>query len=92
MVAMGGRGADLVFEAVEDVNTLIDFRYQQHFKGPRGGNGSGRDRSGADAKTVVVKVPVGTEILDEDQENPAGRHERARPAPDIAARRRWRLR
>jgi GTP-binding protein len=64
----GGRGADLVFEAVRDVNTLIDFRYQQHFKGPRGGNGSGRDRSGADAKEVVVKVPVGTEILDEDEE------------------------
>lgn len=64
----GGRGADVVFEAVADVNTLIDFRYQQHFKGPRGGNGSGRDRSGADSKTIVVKVPAGTEILDEDQE------------------------
>jgi GTP-binding protein len=64
----GGKGADLIFEAVDGLNTLLDFRYQQHFKAPRGGNGSGRDRSGANAPDLIIKVPVGTEILDEDQE------------------------
>ena len=64
----GGRGADIVFESVDGLNTLLDFRYTQHFKGRRGGNGSGRDRSGADADTMLVRVPVGTQVLDEDQE------------------------
>lgn len=64
----GGRGGDIVFEAAENLNTLIDFRYRQHFKAPKGGNGSGRLRTGADAEPILIKVPVGTEILDEDQE------------------------
>ena len=64
----GGRGADVVFEVVEGLNTLIDFRYRQHFKAPRGGNGEGSDRTGADATTLVIKTPPGTEILDEDGE------------------------
>ncbi len=64
----GGKGADVVFEAVDGLNTLLDFRYRQHFKAPRGGNGSGRDRTGQDAETLLVRVPVGTEILDDDQE------------------------
>jgi GTP-binding protein len=64
----GGKGADVVFEAVDGLNTLLDFRYRQHFKAPRGGNGAGRDRTGEDAETLVIKVPVGTEILDDDQE------------------------
>jgi GTPase len=64
----GGRGGDIVFTAVENLNTLIDFRYTQHFRARKGGNGSGSDRTGAAASPVVVQVPVGTQILDEDRE------------------------
>lgn len=64
----GGRGADVVFEAVPALNTLIDFRYSQHFKADRGGHGMGKDRTGASAKPLVIKVPVGTQILSEDKE------------------------
>jgi GTP-binding protein len=64
----GGRGGDVVFEVVEGLNTLIDFRYRQHFKADRGGNGEGSDRTGADADALIVKVPPGTEILEEDGE------------------------
>jgi GTP-binding protein len=64
----GGRGGDVVFEAVENLNTLIDFRYTQHFRARKGGNGAGADRTGANADTLVVKVPVGTEILADDRE------------------------
>jgi GTP-binding protein len=64
----GGRGGDVVFEAVENLNTLIDFRYTQHFRAKKGGNGSGADRTGAGAPTVLIRVPVGTEILADDQE------------------------
>ncbi|RNJ62059.1 MAG: GTPase ObgE [Porphyrobacter sp. IPPAS B-1204] len=63
----GGRGGDIVFEAVAGLNTLIDFRYSQHFKAPRGGHGMGKDRTGASAKPLVIKVPVGTQILSEDK-------------------------
>ncbi|HZH27583.1 MAG TPA: GTPase ObgE [Azospirillaceae bacterium] len=64
----GGRGGDIVFEAVDGLNTLIDYRYQQHFKAPKGGHGMGRQRTGAAAEDLVLRVPVGTQILDEDQE------------------------
>jgi GTP-binding protein len=64
----GGHGGDIVFEAVAGLNTLIDFRYTQHFKAPRGGHGMGKDRTGASAKPLVVKVPVGTQVLDDDRE------------------------
>lgn len=64
----GGNGGDIVFEAVEGLNTLIDFRYSQHFKAPRGGHGMGKDRTGASAKPLVIEVPVGTQILSEDKE------------------------
>ena len=64
----GGKGGDIVFEAVSNLNTLIDFRYTQHFRAAKGGNGSGSDRTGAGAPDVVIKVPVGTQILDEDRE------------------------
>ncbi|MFN4019587.1 MAG: Obg family GTPase CgtA [Erythrobacter sp.] len=64
----GGRGGDIVFEAVAGLNTLIDFRYTQHFKAPRGGHGMGRDRTGASAKPLVIEVPVGTQILSEDKD------------------------
>lgn len=64
----GGRGGDVVFEALSDLNTLIDFRYTQHFKARKGGNGAGSDRTGAAAPPVVVKVPVGTQIFDDERE------------------------
>lgn len=64
----GGRGGDLVIEAVDGLNTLIDYRYAQHFKAPRGGHGMGRDRSGARGPDKVLRVPVGTQVLDEEQE------------------------
>jgi GTP-binding protein len=62
----GGRGGDVWVEAVEALNTLIDYRYQQHFKARRGGDGMGRDRAGAGGDDAVLKVPVGTEIRDDD--------------------------
>ncbi len=64
----GGKGGDIVFEAVQNLNTLIDFRYTQHFRGKKGGNGAGSDRTGAGAPAVVIKVPIGTQIMDNDQE------------------------
>ena len=64
----GGRGGDVVAEAVEGLNTLIDFRYQQHFKAKTGGGGMGANRTGASGPDLVVKVPVGTLILEEDKE------------------------
>jgi GTP-binding protein len=62
----GGRGGDIVFEAVAGLNTLIDFRYSQHFKAARGGHGMGRNRTGASAKPLVIKVPVGTQVISDD--------------------------
>ncbi len=67
--ADGGKGGDIVFEAVEGLNTLIDFRYTQHFKAPRGTGGAGRNQTGAGGSDLVVKVPVGTQILSEDKED-----------------------
>ena len=64
----GGRGGDVWVEAVEGLNTLIDYRYQQHFKAGTGVHGMGRNRTGAGGDDVVLKVPVGTQILEEDQE------------------------
>jgi len=64
----GGKGGDIVFEAVEGLNTLIDFRYSQHFKAPRGKGGAGKQLTGAGGKDLVIKVPAGTQILTEDKE------------------------
>ncbi|MGB8577138.1 MAG: GTPase ObgE [Pseudolabrys sp.] len=64
----GGKGGNVVVEAVTGLNTLIDYRYQQHFKAQRGGNGMGKDRAGANGKDVVLKVPVGTQVYEEDGE------------------------
>ncbi|HET9628797.1 MAG TPA: GTPase ObgE [Novosphingobium sp.] len=65
----GGKGGDIVFEAVAGLNTLIDFRYTQHFKARRGGGGMGKNRTGAGGEDLVIKVPVGTQIIsDEDRE------------------------
>lgn len=64
----GGRGGDVWVEAAEGLNTLIDYRYQQHFKAATGGHGMGQNRHGADGKSITLKVPVGTQVLDEDKE------------------------
>ena len=65
---MGGRGGHIIFESMENLNTLIDFRYTQHFRAKKGGNGAGADMTGAGAPDVVIKVPIGTQIFDDDQE------------------------
>ncbi len=64
----GGKGGDIWIEAVDGLNTLIDYRYQQHFKAATGGHGSGRLRAGANANDIVLKVPVGTQVFEEDNE------------------------
>jgi GTP-binding protein len=64
----GGKGGDVIFECVDGLNTLIDFRYTQHFKAGRGNHGMGRNRTGASAEDMVIKVPVGTQILADDDE------------------------
>jgi len=64
----GGKGADVVFEAVPGLNTLIDFRYTQHFRAPRGKGGAGSNRTGAGGEDLVIKVPVGTQVLADDDE------------------------
>ena len=64
----GGRGGDVWVEAVEGLNTLIDYRYQQHFKAGKGMHGMGKNRTGRKGADVVLKVPVGTQVLDEDKQ------------------------
>ena len=64
----GGRGGDVWAECVEGLNTLIDYRYQQHYKAKTGGHGMGRNRTGAKGADALQRVPVGTQILDEDGE------------------------
>jgi len=63
----GGKGGDIIFEAVPGLNTLIDFRYTQHFRAPRGKGGAGGNRTGAGGEDLVIRVPVGTQILSEDK-------------------------
>jgi len=64
----GGKGGDIVFEAVAGLNTLIDFRYTQHFRAPRGSGGSGSNRTGGGGDDLVIMVPLGTQVLSEDRE------------------------
>ncbi|WOK35745.1 GTPase ObgE [Sphingomonas sp. C3-2] len=64
----GGKGGDIIFEAVPGLNTLIDFRYTQHFKAPRGKGGAGSNKTGAGGKDLIIRVPVGTQVLSEDKE------------------------
>ena len=64
----GGKGGDIVFEAVPGLNTLIDFRYTQHFRAPRGKGGAGSNRTGGGGDDLVIKVPIGTQILADDEE------------------------
>jgi GTP-binding protein len=64
----GGKGGDIIFEAVPGLNTLIDFRYTQHFRAPRGKGGAGRNKTGGGGDDLVIKVPVGTQILADDED------------------------
>jgi GTP-binding protein len=64
----GGKGGDVIVAAVDGLNTLIDYRYQQHFKAKNGGGGMGKDRHGANGADVVLKVPAGTQVYEEDGE------------------------
>ena len=61
----GGRGGDVIALCSDGLNTLIDFRYQQHFKARPGEGGKGRDRSGISGKDIILRLPIGTQILDE---------------------------
>ncbi len=65
----GGKGGDIVFEAIPGLNTLIDFRYTQHFRAPRGKGGAGSNMTGAGGNDLVIRVPVGTQVLSEDKEH-----------------------
>jgi GTP-binding protein len=64
----GGRGAHVIFESVDGLNTLIDFRYKQHFKAQSGQGGMGQNRTGAAAEDMIIKVPVGTQIFDDERD------------------------
>ena len=64
----GGKGGDIIFEAVPGLNTLIDFRYTQHFRAQRGKPGAGGDRTGGGGDDLVIKVPIGTQVLADDEE------------------------
>src|SRR4029450_2112995 len=64
----GGKGGDVYVEAVDGLNTLIDYRFQQHFRAQRGENGMGKDRHGAGGKDAILKVPIGTQVYEEDGE------------------------
>jgi GTP-binding protein len=64
----GGKGGDVWIEAADGLNTLIDYRYQQHFRAKTGGHGMGQNRHGADGETLILKVPTGTQLLGEDKE------------------------
>src|ERR1700694_1450417 len=60
----GGKGGDVIVQAVDGLNTLIDYRYQQHFKAKSGGGGMGKDRHGANGADIVLKVPAGTQVYE----------------------------
>lgn len=64
----GGKGGDIVFEAADNLNTLIDYRYSQHFRAQNGRGGAGANRTGANGRDRVLRVPVGTQVLDDDKE------------------------
>ena len=90
--AMAAAAAQVIGRAAADLNTLIDFRYRQHFRAPRGGHGRGRDRTGASGADLVLDLPVGTQILAEDGATADRRPDRAGADRDPGAWRRRRAR
>src|SRR5260370_28401768 len=64
----GGKGGDIVFLAADNLNTLIDYRYRQHFRAPNGRGGAGANRTGAGGRDLVLRVPAGTQVVDDDKE------------------------
>src|SRR5436190_7665787 len=64
----GGKGGDIVLVAQQNLNTLIDYRYQQHFRAQNGRGGAGRNKTGAGGRDLVLRVPIGTQVLDDDKE------------------------
>ena len=75
----GGKGGDIVFAVADNLNTLIDYRYRQHFRAPDGRPGAGRERTGADGEDLTLRVPVGTQVMDaENRPEPAERDPRHR--------------
>ena len=62
----GGKGASIILKAERNLNTLIDYRYTQHFKAEKGENGKGKNKTGKTGKDLILKVPIGTQILEED--------------------------
>ena len=82
----GGKGGDIVFAAADNLNTLIDYRYRQHFRAQDGRPGAGRERTGANGEDLVLQVPVGTQIMDEDNRARARRPDPPRPAARLSAR------
>ena len=63
----GGKGGNIIFKVDDNLNTLIDFRYQQHFKAKKGENGRGKNQTGANGSNMLIKVPPGTDIYNEDK-------------------------
>jgi len=63
----GGKGGDIIIEGTKSLNTLVDYRFQKHFKAQKGRGGAGRNRTGAAGKDMILKIPVGTEILQDDE-------------------------
>tara|TARA_Y100001970_G_scaffold14817_1_gene16767 strand:- start:5929 stop:6912 length:984 start_codon:yes stop_codon:yes gene_type:complete len=62
----GGKGGSIIFKSERNLNTLIDFRYQQHFKAPKGGDGKGKNQTGKGGENLYLKVPIGTQVFEED--------------------------
>ena len=88
----GGKGGDIVFEAADNLNTLIDYRYSQHFRAQNGRGGAGANRTGANGRDPVLRVPVGTQVHRRRQGDRARRFDAAGAAGGAAARRRRRFR
>ena len=88
----GGKGGDVIVECVANLNTLLDYRYKQHFKAKKGGHGMGQNRTGAGGADVVLKLPPGTQDLRGGRRDADRRPDQARRPHGAAARRQWRLR